>query len=166
MKASITKWLKERLKLKVNEAKSAAARFSRRMFLGYAMTWNRVPKLKPAEKSVERFKGKVRALFRKGRGRNVERFIKEDLNPVLRGWAEYYKLSHVKVVFEDLDSLDTTQTQMSYLASVEAAEHAIPKTPKVRTVGSHSQNLGRKRSRAMVELGPRAPGHPVLEAIL
>jgi len=103
VKASITKWLSQRLHLTVNEAKSAVDYVSRRKFLGYSMTQDRVPKLKPATKSVERLKGKIRDLFRKARGRNIERFIKEDLNPLLRGWIDYFKLSEVKVVFEELD---------------------------------------------------------------
>ena len=104
VKASITSWLKQRLRLTVNETKSAVDYVSRRKFLGYSMTSGRAPKLKPAAKAVERLKGKIRELFRKARGRNVERFIKKDLNPRLRGWIDYFKLSEVKVVFEDLDS--------------------------------------------------------------
>lgn len=103
VKASITQWLERRLKLKVNEAKSAVDHISRRKFLGYSMTADRKPKLRPAKVAVERFKGKVRINFRKARGRNIRKFIENDLNPLLRGWAEYFKLSHVKVIFEALD---------------------------------------------------------------
>jgi RNA-directed DNA polymerase len=103
VKASITGWLERRLKLKVNEHKSAVDNMSRRKFLGYSMTADKVPKLKPAKVSVERFKGKVRELFCKARGRNVERFILNDLNPLVRGWGEYFKLSGVKLIFEELD---------------------------------------------------------------
>lgn len=103
VKTSITKWLERRLKLKVNEAKSAVDHISRRKFLGYSMTVDRKPKLKPAKVAVERFKGKVRNLFRKARGRNMKKFIEDDLNPLLRGWVEYFKLSHVKLIFEELD---------------------------------------------------------------
>jgi RNA-directed DNA polymerase len=101
--ASITKWLKLRLKLTVNEAKSAVDHVSRRKFLSYSMTIDREPRLKPAAKAVERFKGKVRELFRKARGRNVEKFIATELNDLLRGWADYFKLSQVKLIFEELD---------------------------------------------------------------
>ncbi len=103
VKASITAWLAKRLKLKVNEAKSAAEYISRRKFLGYSMTQDREPRLKPAAAAITRLKGKIRELFRKARGRNVEKFIKEDLNNLLRGWADYFKLSQVKMVFEELD---------------------------------------------------------------
>ncbi len=36
---------------------------------------------------------KLKALFRKGRGRNLENFIRRDLNPVLQGWMNYFRLS-------------------------------------------------------------------------
>lgn len=101
VKASITKWLERRLKLKVNEAKSAVDHVSRRKFLSYSMTTDK--KLKPASKAVERFKGKIRELFRTARGSNVVKFIEDDLNPLLRGWIDYFKLSEVKLIFEDLD---------------------------------------------------------------
>lgn len=104
VKASVTVWLKRHLKLTVNETKSAVDLVSKRKFLGYSMTSNRVPKLKPASQSIVRFKAKIRDLFRKARGRNVERFIKADLNPVLRGWINYFGSSRVKRVFEELDS--------------------------------------------------------------
>jgi RNA-directed DNA polymerase len=101
--ASITEFLEKRLKLKVNRDKSAVDRPWKRKFLGYSMTVDREPRLKPADESVKRLKGKLKALFRQGRGRNLRRFIREDLNPVLRGWLNYFGLSQVKGVFDDLD---------------------------------------------------------------
>jgi RNA-directed DNA polymerase len=75
----------------------------KRKFLGYSMTWNREPRLKAAPESVKRLKGKLKILFRKGRGRNLGRLIQEDLTPVLRGWVNYFRLAETKGVFEDLD---------------------------------------------------------------
>jgi RNA-directed DNA polymerase len=103
VKASITDWLNRRLKLRVNESKSAVDHIGRRKFLGYSMTFDKTPRLKPAATSMKRFKGKLRVLFRKARGRNVERFICEELNSLLRGWVDYFKLSQVKCVFAALD---------------------------------------------------------------
>jgi RNA-directed DNA polymerase len=103
VKLSVTSFLEKHLKLKVNEKKSAADGVAKRKFLGYSMTPGKVPRLKPAPQSLERLRQKMRVLFRKGRGRNVERFIVEDLNPLLRGWIQYFKLCRVKAVFEDLD---------------------------------------------------------------
>jgi RNA-directed DNA polymerase len=99
---SITRFLRERLKLKVNPEKSAVDRPWNRKFLGYSMTPNRQPRLKAAPRSVERLKSKLRTLFRQGRGRNIPAFIRE-LAPVLRGWVNYFCLAEVKDIMEELD---------------------------------------------------------------
>lgn len=101
--ASITTFLEKRLKLTVNQEKSAVARPWTRQFLGYGMTNHRTPKLKAGEKAVERLKSKLREISRKGRGRNLKRVI-EEVTPILRGWSNYFKLSEVKKPFEELDS--------------------------------------------------------------
>ena len=101
--ASLERFLGERLRLRVNRRKSAVGRPWGRAFLGYSVTSQHQSKLRPAGKSLKRFKAKLKALFRRGRGRNLLRFITEDLNPVLRGWGNYYRLSQTKVIFEDLD---------------------------------------------------------------
>lgn len=89
--ASIKGFLHTRLKLRVNPEKSAVDRPWKRKFLGYRMTANRKPKLKPAPQSVERLKFKLRVLFRVVRGRNLPAFIRE-LTPVLRGRIPYFGL--------------------------------------------------------------------------
>ncbi len=99
---SLTRYLHGRLKLRVNAEKSAVDRPWNRKFLGYSMTFHQRPRLKVAPKSVERFKAKIRGLFRLGRGRNLQRFIQE-LAPVLGGWVNYFQLAEVKGVFEELD---------------------------------------------------------------
>lgn len=101
--ASLKAFLGGKLRLKVNEAKSSVTRPWETKFLGYSMTVHRQPRLKVAERSVERFKDKVRQLVHVGRGRNLQRFIKQDLNPVVRGWANYYGKATTYGVFEDLD---------------------------------------------------------------
>ena len=103
VKESITRFLEKRLRLKVNEEKSAVARPWERKFLGYTMTWNREPRIKVADNSVKRLKMKLREIFRRGRGRNVGRQIKDELTPLLRGWMNYFRLAEVKNVFEELD---------------------------------------------------------------
>ena len=100
--ASVTQFLAKRLKLKVNQTKSAVERPWKGKFLGYSMTFDKQPRLKIAPASVKRFKSKLKELFRAGRGRNLARFI-EELRPALRGWANYFRLAEVKGVFEELD---------------------------------------------------------------
>jgi RNA-directed DNA polymerase len=100
---SITIFLEKRLKLTVNQEKSAVARPWKRQFLGYGMTHHRTPKLKVGEKAIERIKSRLREISRKGRGRKLKRVI-EEVTPILRGWSNYFKLSEVKKPFEELDS--------------------------------------------------------------
>ena len=100
--ASLERFLREKLRLKVNRAKSAVARPWERKFLGYSVTVHYQPKLKVAKESIRRFKDKLRQAFRVGRGRNLRRQL-EDLAPVLRGWVSYYRLAEVKGIFEELD---------------------------------------------------------------
>ena len=99
---SIREFLERRLKLKVNEAKSAVDRPWKRKFLGYSMTCEKRPRLKVAPQSVKRLKGKLREVFRKGRGRNMGKVI-EELTVILRGWQSYFKLAEVRNTFEELD---------------------------------------------------------------
>ena len=100
--ASLEQFLWERLRLRVNRAKSAVARPWRRKFLGYSVTANHKPRLRVAPESVKRLKAKLRPKLRAGRGRDLARTIRE-LNPVTRGWVAYYRLAEVKQSFELLD---------------------------------------------------------------
>ena len=100
--ASLETFLWERLRLKVNRAKSAVARPWERKFLGYSVTVNRTPRLKVAPESVKRLKEKLKLVFRRGRGRRLDRVIAE-LTPMIRGWVAYFRMSDVKASFEELD---------------------------------------------------------------
>lgn len=100
--AAITEFLQKRLKLTVNADKSAVARPWQRKFLGYSITWHQQPKLKIAEPSRKRFADKVRKALKAGRGQSLKRVI-EGLNPFLRGWVTYFRLSEQRGVLEDLD---------------------------------------------------------------
>jgi len=101
--ASLTRFLEQKLRLKVNREKSAIGRPWGRKFLGYSMTAHMKALLKVAPQSVKRIRLKLKELFRVGRGRKLERFIREDLNPVIRGWANYFHLSETRGTFEELD---------------------------------------------------------------
>lgn len=100
--ASLTRFLWGRLKLKVNAAKSAVAQPWQRKFLGYSTTWHREPKLRIATPSLERLKNGVRERLRGARGRSLTYSV-EQLNPLLRGWAAYFKLTETKQALETLD---------------------------------------------------------------
>jgi RNA-directed DNA polymerase len=99
---SISRFLEKRLRLKVNREKSAVDGPWRRDFLGYTMTWHRQPRLKVSPDSIQRIRGKIRELMWKARGCSLTKVIGE-LVPLLRGWINYFRLSSVKIAFEELD---------------------------------------------------------------
>ena len=70
---SLRRFLTEKLKLKVNEQKSAVSRPWERKFLGFSFTADRKPKRRIASKAVERFKERIRELTRRTRGVSIER---------------------------------------------------------------------------------------------
>jgi group II intron reverse transcriptase/maturase len=98
----LTGFLEQRLKLKVNVSKSAVARPWQRKFLGYSMTWHPKPKLRIAAASLTKLTEKVRHTLRGARGRRLAATI-STLNPVLRGWAAYFKLAEPKRALEERD---------------------------------------------------------------
>src|ERR1700674_495447 len=87
--SNVTRFLTRRLKLKVNEAKSAVARPQERKFLGFSFSYNREPKRRIAPKALLRCKQKIRELTRRTRGISVEQMTKE-LAAYLRGWKSYF----------------------------------------------------------------------------
>jgi RNA-directed DNA polymerase len=102
VKRSITGFITQRLKLKVNEKKSAVARPAERRFLGFSFTGTREPKRRIAAKALVRFKQKVRELTGRTRGVSIERMAKELAN-YLRGWKGYFGFCETPTVLESLD---------------------------------------------------------------
>ncbi|MBW6496152.1 MAG: group II intron reverse transcriptase/maturase [Burkholderiaceae bacterium] len=100
--ASITRFLADALKLTVNAAKSAVASPWKRKFLGYSLTWHKSPKLKIASTSLKRLDDKIREVLKGARGRNLKKVI-DELNPILRGWMAYFKLTETKRALEEID---------------------------------------------------------------
>ena len=101
--ASMTRFLEDRLKLRVNQEKSAVDRPWKRSFLGYTVcNRTRNVRLKVAGKPIQRLKANVKALFRSGRGRSLKTTIVA-LTPKLRGWVNYFRHAGVKGIFEELD---------------------------------------------------------------
>lgn len=99
MKAFLTK----RLKLTVNEAKSAVARPWARKFLGYSTTAHTQTRIRIAPESLKRLRERVKELCRQGRGQSIQRVI-QNLNPVLRGWMNYFQYSQSRRPIEELDA--------------------------------------------------------------
>lgn len=100
---SVTGYLESVLKLKVNRDKSDVGRPWKRVFLGYTLCpRKRNVRLRVSGKAINRFKGDLKRLFRKGRGRSIRTTIKE-LAPKLRGWMNYFRHIGVKGILQELD---------------------------------------------------------------
>jgi RNA-directed DNA polymerase len=98
----IASFITRKLKLRVNETKSAVGRPHARKFLGFSFTREKKPRRRIAPKSIERVKNRIRELTRRKRGDKLE-LIVEELNQYLRGWLGYYGFCEARSVLRDLD---------------------------------------------------------------
>lgn len=101
---SVVDFIERKLKLRINRSKSQITKYHRLTFLGFGFLPGKEARLKVPKEIQLRFRKKAKLLFRMGRGRNLQRFIHDTLNPFLRGWATYYRLCKVKTMVEELDS--------------------------------------------------------------
>ncbi len=77
---------------------------SQRVYLGYSLMAGSDVKLRVPTAIRQHLKAKLKALLRQGRGRNLVRFIREDLHPVIKGWINYFALAAVKRFTDDVDA--------------------------------------------------------------
>ena len=97
---SVTRFLEQKLKLKVNEKKSAVARVDERSFLGYRLREDGT--LAVASQSLARVKARIRQMTRRTRGVSLKRVI-YDLQESLPGWVTYFQYEKYVSVFRSLD---------------------------------------------------------------
>ena len=98
---SITRFITQKLKLKVNESKSAVARPQERKFLGFSFSAGPEVKRIIAPKALERFKHRIREVTLRAKGVSLETTIAE-LASYLRGWRSYFGFCETPVVLEYL----------------------------------------------------------------
>jgi RNA-directed DNA polymerase len=100
---SITHFITRRLKLKVNQAKSAVARPGQRKFLGFSFTREREPRRRIAPKAIARFKERIREQTQRTRGISLTQMVK-DLATYLRGWLGYFDDGPTPSVLQRLET--------------------------------------------------------------
>src|SRR5690625_1260236 len=101
---NITNFIEKKLKLKVNENKSAVDRPWKRRFLGFSFTAEReTPRIRIHKDSVKRFKQHIRKLTSRRHSIDMERRL-ERLNRYLVGWLGYYQLAETPTIFKRMDS--------------------------------------------------------------
>ena len=99
---SLVRFIATRLKLKVNEQKSAVAEPWERKFLGFSFTGGRTPKRRIAPKAVLRYKERIRELTRRTRGVSTDQMA-EELARYLRGWLGYFGNCETPSVLQRLE---------------------------------------------------------------
>ncbi len=97
-RAYATKILEEELKLKVNTEKTRLTSVHEGIeFLGFVIRSKTVG-VNP--KRIKRFQDKIRRITKRNSGRKLENIIRE-LNPILRGWINYYRIANIKSLIQD-----------------------------------------------------------------
>ena len=99
---SVERFLSQRLKLTLNRGKSRVAGAWICDYLGYGMSWHQQPRFRIATQSLRRLRDRLKELLRGARGCKISHVI-ERINPVLRGWASYFKLTQGKRALETID---------------------------------------------------------------
>ncbi len=98
---SITRFITQRLKLKVNETKSAVARPQERKVLGFSFSAGPEVKRVIAPKALDRFKRRIREITRRAKGVSMKTTM-EELVPYMRGWRSYFGFCETPVVLQYL----------------------------------------------------------------
>lgn len=97
---SISRYIEEELKLKVNQQKSKVDKVWNCVYLGYIIGVE--GKLRIAPASVKKLKTKIRIITRRTRPTPLREVISE-LIPVIRGWTNYFKLAAINKLCQELD---------------------------------------------------------------
>jgi RNA-directed DNA polymerase len=100
--ASVSRFLTDSLKLKVNEAKSAVARSEERKFLGFSIS-NDGGERRIAPKALAPFKARIREMTRRTRGKSLPQVV-EALKPYLTGWRSYFGFCQTPRVLTNLEA--------------------------------------------------------------
>lgn len=111
---SITEFIENKLKLKVNKAKSAVDRPWRRKFLGFSFYWGRERiGIRIHPKSIKRVKEKIKAITSRSNGRSTEyRYLK--LRQVVTGWVSYFAIADMQGIAKTLDAWTRRRIRMCY----------------------------------------------------
>ncbi|QUH21049.1 group II intron maturase-specific domain-containing protein [Alkaliphilus sp. B6464] len=100
---SVTNFLENKLKLKVNKEKSAVDKPTRRKFLGFSFynLWGKY-NIRIHDKSIKRFKDKVRKITSRSYSISIEDRIRR-LNQITTGWVNYFSIAKAKGIMQELD---------------------------------------------------------------
>ena len=99
---SVVNWLEKHLKVKVNATKTKVCRPNEMKYLGYSFYNKNGWKPKPHLKSIEKLKQNLKEVTSRRRPMSMEERIKE-INPIIRGWINYFRIADMKRLMENID---------------------------------------------------------------
>jgi len=129
----LLKQLYGRLRLRINEAKSAVDRPWHRKFLGYSF-WvapGKQVKRKVAPKALEVMKERIRVITDRNGGRSMTKVFAE-LRSYLQGWKQYFHLADTPGVFRELDAWIRHRLRMVQLKQWKRRKTAIRELLKLK----------------------------------
>jgi RNA-directed DNA polymerase len=100
---SVTRFLEQKLGLTVHPGKTKIVNNIKESFVFLGYEFKQGYWVKPSEKSIKQFKSKVKEITKRNQTVNIEKLIKEKLNPYLRGWGNYFGHWHTKTLFTEFD---------------------------------------------------------------
>ena len=111
---SISCFIENVLKLKINRKKSAVDRPGRRKFLGFSFYKNKgkVRNYIPS-KPIQRFKEKVKEITGRSNGTDMET-RQNKLNWLINGWVNYFRIADMKMIAKKLDMWIRRRIRMCY----------------------------------------------------
>jgi RNA-directed DNA polymerase len=98
---SLTTFIEKKLKLKVNQSKSAVDRHIRRAFLGFTFYGNRIPRIRLSKTTIKRFKQRIRKLTKAGKWSRAQEVIRKVVT-YCKGWLAYFGYSQTPGVLAQL----------------------------------------------------------------
>ena len=140
---SVSEFITKKLKLKVNEQKSAVSRPSKRKFLSFSFIGSQIVKRRIAAKAIARFKQRVRELTRRIRGIGIETMVAQ-LSRYLTGWRGYFGFCQTPSVLRKLEewlrrrlrSVVWKQWKRGRVRFAELRKRGVSKVLAAQTAGS------------------------------
>lgn len=100
---SVIRLLEREMGLKVHPEKTKIVNNKRDSFVFLGHEFKPGKKMIPSEKTIAKFKERVKTMTRRNQTVNVQKVVKKTLNPYIRGWGNYYGTGEVKTRFRELD---------------------------------------------------------------
>ena len=159
---SLMRQMYGRLRLRVNESKSAVAPAVTRKILGYSLWWRRTADIgiRVAPQALEVFRRRVRELTNRNRGASL-RTVVEELTVYVRGWKQYFHLAETPRVFRHLDRWLRRRVRMLQLKQWKRGRTAYTALVRAGIAATEARQLATSLRRWW-----RTSNHPAIRQVL